>query len=60
MSERKGPPDTTYLIWILLRLSGRVRPSKQAPKSNPKNMDYECEKGVKRNTEPWGTNGGGA
>ena len=22
-------------------------------KTDPKNMDYECERGAKRNTEPW-------
>ncbi|RKF54626.1 Pre-mRNA-splicing factor cwf16 [Erysiphe neolycopersici] len=28
-------------------------------KTDPKNMDYECERGAKRNTEPWRMNGGG-
>lgn len=28
-------------------------------KTDPKNMDYECERGAKRNTEPWRVNGGG-
>ncbi|KAL3426515.1 hypothetical protein PVAG01_00024 [Phlyctema vagabunda] len=28
-------------------------------KTDPKNMDYECERGAKRNTEPWRQNGGG-
>ncbi|KAH8603163.1 CWC16 protein [Bisporella sp. PMI_857] len=27
--------------------------------TDPKNMDYECERGAKRNTEPWRMNGGG-
>jgi hypothetical protein len=26
-------------------------------KTDPKNMDYECERGAKRNTEPWRMNG---
>lgn len=28
-------------------------------KTDPKNMDYTCERGAKRNTEPWRMNGGG-
>ena len=28
-------------------------------KTDPKNMDYECERGAKRNTEPWRMNGAG-
>ncbi|KAI0995947.1 hypothetical protein K3495_g12235 [Podosphaera aphanis] len=28
-------------------------------KTDPKNMDYECERGAKRNTEPWRVNGAG-
>lgn len=28
-------------------------------KTDPKNMDYQCERGAKRNTEPWRMNGGG-
>ncbi|KAG9232445.1 CWC16 protein [Amylocarpus encephaloides] len=28
-------------------------------KTDPKNMDYECERGAKRNTEPWRMNGMG-
>ncbi|RFU29572.1 hypothetical protein B7463_g6790, partial [Scytalidium lignicola] len=28
-------------------------------KTDPKNMDYVCERGAKRNTEPWRMNGGG-
>jgi hypothetical protein len=28
-------------------------------KTDPKNMDYQCERGAKRNTEPWRMNGSG-
>ncbi|RDW62558.1 putative cell cycle control protein cwf16 [Coleophoma crateriformis] len=28
-------------------------------KTDPKNMDYTCERGAKRNTEPWRMNGAG-
>jgi hypothetical protein len=28
-------------------------------KTDPKNMDYTCERGAKRNTEPWRQNGAG-
>jgi hypothetical protein len=59
-ARKETTEDTYYSIPIYrfyircTRCSGEI-----TFKTDPKNMDYECERGAKRNTEPWRMNGGG-
>ena len=54
-TEEKYYSISIYRFYIrCTRCSGEI-----TFKTDPKNMDYECERGAKRNTEPWRMNGGG-
>jgi len=54
-TEEKYYAISIYRFYIrCTRCSGEI-----TFKTDPKNMDYECERGAKRNTEPWRMNGGG-
>jgi len=60
-NARKETTDQKYLSIAIYRFYIRcTRCSGEITfKTDPKNMDYECERGAKRNTEPWRVNGGG-
>ncbi|RAL66168.1 hypothetical protein DID88_005840 [Monilinia fructigena] len=54
-TEEKYLAISIYRFYIkCTRCSGEI-----TFKTDPKNMDYQCERGAKRNTEPWRVNGGG-
>jgi hypothetical protein len=54
-SDEKYYSITIYRFYIrCTRCSGEI-----TFKTDPKNMDYECEKGAKRNFEPWREKGNG-
>ncbi|KAF7900411.1 uncharacterized protein EAF01_007713 [Botrytis porri] len=54
-TEEKYLAISIYRFYIkCTRCSGEI-----TFKTDPKNMDYQCERGAKRNTEPWRANGGG-
>ncbi|KAL7625498.1 Pre-mRNA-splicing factor cwf16 [Parahypoxylon ruwenzoriense] len=54
-ARKETPPDEKYLGIQIFRFYIRcTRCSAQiAFKTDPKNQDYACESGAKRNTEPW-------
>ena len=59
-NARKETTDEKYLnipIWRFYIRCTRCS-AEIAFKTDPKNMDYECEKGAKRNFEPWRQGGG--
>lgn len=59
-NARKETTDQKYYSIAIFRFYIRcTRCSGEITfKTDPKNMDYECEKGAKRNFEPWRTQGG--
>ncbi|MCJ1473518.1 hypothetical protein MMC13_002169 [Lambiella insularis] len=59
-NARKETTDEKYLSIPIYRFYIRcTRCSAEITfKTDPKNMDYECEKGAKRNFEPWRLGGG--
>lgn len=59
-NARKETTDDKYYSIAIYRFYIRcTRCSAEITfKTDPKNMDYECEKGAKRNFEPWRTQGG--
>ena len=60
-NARKETTEEKYLAIPIYRFYIRcTRCSAEITfRTDPKNMDYECERGAKRNTEPWRVNGGG-
>lgn len=60
-NARKETTDEKYLSIAIFRFYIRcTRCSAEITfKTDPKNMDYTCERGAKRNTEPWRMNGQG-
>ncbi|KAH8805979.1 CWC16 protein [Xylogone sp. PMI_703] len=60
-NARKETTDEKYYAISIFRFYIRcTRCSSEITfKTDPKNMDYVCERGAKRNTEPWRMNGGG-
>jgi len=60
-NARKETTDEKYFSIAIYRFYIRcTRCSGEITfKTDPKNMDYTCERGAKRNTEPWRMNGGG-
>ncbi|KAI9740972.1 MAG: hypothetical protein M1818_004578 [Claussenomyces sp. TS43310] len=58
-NARKETTEEKYLSISIYRFYIRcTRCSAEITfKTDPKNMDYQCERGAKRNTEPWRVNG---